>query len=452
MRLLPKMLYSLVIAQLLVLATFILTPTPVLADNANAQQLIDRIVAVVNKGIITQRQLNEKTAAVIRQLQGSGQTLPSHKVLERQVLKRMIIDKLELQAAKRMGISIDQDTFNNTLRTIAANNNMSLSQLHQRVASSGESWHTFTKNVRDRLIIQKVQQQEISNQIHISHQDIRNFLAQHANQMDPGVQYHLAQILIPIPSAASPKQVQAALNKAETLRKKIDNGASFSKLAIANSSGQNALKGGKMGWMTSDKMPTYFVRTVNVLKTGEVSHPIRSPSGYHLVKLLGMRGGKQTKITEYKVRQILITPNGNLSNAQAKAKIEHLRKEIEKGTNFAKLAESNSMDPGSAANGGKLGWLNPSQVIPQFKKVMESLPLHKLSKPFHSPFGWHLIEVMGKRQVSSTEKMLRAQAKKILYQRKRNETLNIWLRRLHAEAYINIRLHQKEPSKSNKAS
>lgn len=437
MYLLPKPISRLVPALLALTLAFAATPG---ARADTSPQLIDRIVAVVNDGVITQRQLDEKTAEVAQQLQGSGETLPNHQVLERQVLKRMVVDKLQLQTAKQMGIQIDDATLNDTLNTIAANNNMTLDQLHRRVVASGQPWPRFVQNIRDRLTVQKLEQREVGDRVHITHQDVRDFLAQHANQLDPGVEYHLAQILIPIPSAADPKQIEAALNKAEAIRKQAESGTAFSKLAIADSAGQNAFKGGDLGWMTSDQMPTYFVRTVNVLKTGEVSRPIRSPSGYHLVKLLGTRGGKQEKITEYKARQILITPNATLTNAQAKAKIERLRNEILHGASFAKLAQANSMDPGSAANGGDLGWLNPAQLVPQFSKVMESIPLDQLSQPFHSPFGWHLIEVTGKREVDSTEKMLQAQAQNILYQRKRAEALDIWLRRLRDEAYVDIRL------------
>lgn len=453
MYLLPKHLSRAIAASFaLTLALVTLSAARAADIAAPPPQLIDRIVAVVNEGVITQRQLDEKTAEVAQQLQSSGNTLPSHKVLEQQVLKRMIIDELQLETAKRMGIKIDDMTLNDTLNTIAANNQMSLDDLRKRVIASGQPWKHFVRNIRDRLTMQKLEQREVGDRVHITHQEVRDFLAQHANQLDPGVEYHLAQILIPIPGAAAPKQIEAALNKAEDIRKQTEQGTPFSKLAIADSAGQNALKGGDLGWMTTDQMPTYFVRTVNVLKTGEVSQPIRSPSGYHLVKLLGLRGGKQIKTTEYKVKQILITPNALLSNTQAKAKIERLRNEILHGASFAKLAQANSMDPGSAANGGDLGWLNPAQLVPQFSKVMESLPLNTLSQPFHSPFGWHLIEVTGKRAVDSTEKMLHAQAQNILYQRKRAEALNIWLRRLRDEAYVDIRLDQDSAAKTGAAS
>lgn len=403
-------------------------------------RLLDRIVAVVNDGVITQHQLTVKTAEISQQLQSSGESLPSHATLEKQVLNRMIIEKIELETAKQIGIKVDDKTLQTTLNTLASNNNMTLTALRQRVEASGQPWPEFVKSIQDRLTIQKLQQREVNDRVHITHQDVRDFLAQHANQLDPGVEYHLAQVLIPIPGAADPKQIEEALNKAETIHKKIASGASFSKLAIAESAGQNALKGGDLGWMTTDQMPTYFVRTVNVLKTGETSQPIRSPSGYHIVKLLGVRGGKQMKITEYKVRQILITPNGTLSNSQAQAKVERLRNQILHGASFAKLAEANSMDPGSAADGGDLGWLNPAQLVPQFSKVMKTLPIGKLSQPFHSPFGWHLIEVTGKRELNNTEQMLRNQAQNILFQRKRAEALNIWLRRLRDESYVDIRL------------
>lgn len=415
-------------------------PTVRAADSAAPQQLIDRIVAVVNDGVITQRQLDDKTAEVGQQLQAAGNTLPDRTTLERQVLDRMIIDKLQLETAKRMGIHIDDMTLNDTLNTIAGNNNLTLKQLRERVVASGQPWAQFVAGIRDRLTIQKLEQREVTDRVHITHQEVRDFLAQHANQIDPGVEYHLAQILIPIPGAADPKQVESALNKAEAIRKQAESGTPFSKLAISDSAGQNALKGGDLGWMTADQMPTYFVHTVNVLHLDEVSQPIRSPSGYHLVKLLATRGGKQQKVTEYKVRQILLTPNATLSSAAAKAKLERLRHEIESGASFAKLAQANSMDPGSAADGGDLGWLNPAELVPAFTKVMKTLKVNQLSQPFHSPFGWHLIQVMGIREVDNTEQMVRAQAQNILFQRKRAEALNIWLRRLRDEAYVDIRL------------
>ncbi|MEJ2478958.1 MAG: peptidylprolyl isomerase [Acidihalobacter sp.] len=413
------------------------------ADQAQAPLVpLDNIVAIVNNGVITMRQLQDRTAQIKAELQARGTQLPSAAELERQVLNSMILEKIQLGIAKLNGISIDDQTFNDALARLAQRNNLTVAQMHDRITAEGHSWTSFTQQIRDHLTIQKLQQRSVGQHIRVTEQEVRDFLAQHANQLEPGLQYHLAQILIPIPGAASPEQIKSARSEAEKLRKQAESGESFAKLAVAHSAGQHALKGGDLGWLGADQLPTYFVRVVNVMQHGDISQPIRSPSGFHLVKLLGVRGGKKVTITQTHVRHILIKITPTMSSAQARTKLERLRREIEQGASFATLAKANSDDTGSAANGGDLGWVSPGQMVPQFQKVMNETPVGKVSQPFRTPYGWHILEVLGRRQHDSTEQMVQARAKQIIFQRKRQEALNVWLRNIRDQAYVRILLKQ----------
>lgn len=401
---------------------------------------LDRIVAIVNNGVITQRQLQARTTQIKAQLQANGTQLPSNAVLERQVLNSMIMEKIQLGIAQMNGIQVGDQTFNNALAKLAQNNNLTVAQLHRAVVAQGHSWPTFAQQLRDHLIIQKLQQRSVGQNIVVTNQEVRDFLAQHASQLDPGLQYHLAQILISIPNAASPQQIKAARAKAEKVRKQAESGESFAKLAIADSAGQHALKGGDLGWLTAGQLPTYFVRVVNVMTPGQISQPIRSPGGFHLVKLLGLRGGRKVTVTQTHVRHILIKITPTMSSAQARAKLERLRREIEHGASFATLAKANSEDPGSAANGGDLGWVSPGEMVPEFQKVMNETPVGKVSQPFRTRYGWHILQVLGRRKRDTTEQNIQARARNIIYQRKRQEAVNLWLRQIRDQAYVRILL------------
>ena len=403
---------------------------------------LDRIAAIVDNGVITLKQLQRRTTQIKAELQARGTQLPSDAVLERQVLNSMILNKIQLGIAGMNGIRIDDQTFNDALARLAQQNNLTVAQMHDRIVAEGHSWTSFTQQLRDHLTIQKLQQRSVDQNIRVTSQEVRDFLAQHANQLEPGLQFHLAQILIPIPGAASPEQIKSARSEALKLRKQAETGENFAKLAVAHSAGQHALNGGDLGWLSADQLPTYFVRVVNVMQSGDISQPIRSPSGFHLVKLLGVRGGKKVTVTQTHVRHILIKVTPTLSSAQARAKLGQLRREIEQGASFATLAKANSDDTGSAANGGDLGWVNPGQMVPQFQKVMDETPVGKISQPFRTPYGWHILEVLGRRQHDSTEQMVQARAKNIIFQRKRQEALNVWLRRIRDEAYVRIMLKQ----------
>ncbi|APZ44733.1 hypothetical protein BW247_14320 [Acidihalobacter ferrooxydans] len=402
--------------------------------------LLDRIAAIVNNGVITQRQLDARTAQITAELQARGTPVPPPATLQRQVLNSMILNRIQLGIAGYNGITVSQQTLDNALNQLAQNNNLTVAQMRSRIVSEGHRWNAFTQQLRDHLIIQKLQQRTIDQSIHVTNQEVRDFLAQHAGQIDPGQQYHIAQILVPIAGAASPRDIETALNEAEKLRGELEHGANFAKLAVAHSAGQHALQGGNLGWLTADQMPTYFVRAVNVMKPGQISNPIRSPGGFHLVKLLGVRGGQKVNITQTHVRQILIKITPTTSSAQAEAKLQRLRRAIEQGASFATLAQTNSDDTASAGNGGDLGWVDPGQMSPQFQHVMDNTPVGTVSKPFRTADGWHIIEVLGRRKQDATDKAIRARARQIIFQRKQQDALDAWLRRIRSAAYVHILL------------
>lgn len=425
---------------------FLLPAAQAAPTAAPHMQLLDRIVAVVNNGVITQRQLQQRTAQIMAELQAQGTPIPPRAALECQVLNSMILNRIQLGIAKYNGINVSKKTVNDALAQLAANNGLTVAEMRARITAEGHDWNQFVRQLRQHLIIQKLQQQSVDQNIRVTNREVKDFLAQYANQMDPGQQYHLAQILVPIPDAASPKDIERAYKEAQKLREEALHGANFAKLAVAHSAGQHALEGGNLGWLTAQQLPPYFVRAINVMKPGDISEPIRSPSGFHIIKLLGIRGGQQIQVTQTHVREILLKPSPTLTSAQAIAKLKRLRREIEQGASFATLAKANSQDPASAARGGDLGWISPGQVSPQFQKIMDGLPIGKVSQPFRTSKGWAIIEVLGRRTQNATEEALKARAKQILFQRKQQEALDIWLRRIRSQAYVHILLKQCAPS------
>jgi len=416
--------------------------TPSFAQSTDPGVELDSIVAEVGDDVITRSELDARLAAVRAQLQQSGYASPSAGKIERQVLERLVLEHLQLQVARRTGVRISDDDLNRAVANLAKKNQLSLGEFRDVLERDGYDFAKFRERIRNQMLIARVQRREVENRIRVSQRDIDNFLATTAKQGIGGPEYHLRQILVGLPEAASPEQIAAARSKALALLKKLRGGADFAQTAAANSDGQQALKGGELGWFKTADLPTLFAPVVPKLKPGQLSEPIRSLSGFHIVKLEGLRDAEHHFVTQTHARHILIRTNELIDDKEARARLAQLRLRIEGGDDFAELARGHSDDPGSAAKGGDLGWLNPGDVVPEFQRVMDKLKPGEISEPFKSPFGWHLLQVLARRQHDDTEQARRGAARAKIRKRKLDEALQEWLRRLREEAYVQYHLNE----------
>ena len=427
-----------------------------------ATSALDTIVAVVNDDVITRRELEAATAQIQRQLQQKKVPMPPRPVLESQVLERLILSQLELRAAERNGIAVDDATLNAAIDNLARRNQMNLTELRQTVERDGLSFARFRDDVRRELMAARLRQKVVDSQIQISEQDVASLQAQIAGQGDPGQrgdagsgpggqrQYHIAQILVAAPEGASPEQIATVKRQAENVLAQLRKGEDFRQLAASVSAGQQALEGGDLGWRNTEQLPTIFANVVPKLRPGQFSELIRSPSGFHIVKLLEVRGGGAAHterqapaggmVNQIHARHILLKISPDLSDDEARQKLEQLRQRIQSGEDFAALARAHSDDKGSGARGGDLGWVSPGMLVPEFEQELGALQPNQVSAPFKTQFGWHIVQALDRRQGQASPETEQARVREALFRRRSDEEWEQWLRRLRDEAYVEIRL------------
>jgi peptidyl-prolyl cis-trans isomerase SurA len=411
------------------------------ADTASAPlEPVDKIVAVVNDDVITSTELDTRLHSIKEQLKNQSSPIPPDAVLKKQVLDRMILASLQLQLADRNGIRVDDETLNRTIERIAADNKLSLTEFRSVLEKEGYDFATFREDIRREILISRVQQRQVTDRIMVTEQEIDNFLATQRAQGNTGAEYHLAHILIAVPDASSSERIQAARQRAEDILKKLRAGANFQETAIAVSDGQQALQGGDLGWRKAGELPTLFVDTVTHMKTGDVSDLIRSPSGFHIIKLLEQRNEQRHIVTQTHARHILIRTDELTNDDAAQARLKDIRQRIQGGADFAALARQYSNDAATANNGGDLGWVNPGEMVPAFQAQMDKLATGEISKPFKTGFGWHIVQVLDRRRHDDTDAFIRSQAREAIHKRKTEEELQSWLARLRDDAYIENRL------------
>jgi len=326
------------------------------------------------------------------------------------------------------------------MQTIAQRNGMSLEQFRSAVAKDGLSFEQAREQVRREMILSRVRQARVAERIQVTDQEVQNFLASDLGKLQLSEEYNLANIIIPLPDGATSEAIEAAERQANEVYQQLKNGADFARTAIARSAGDNALEGGALGWRKAAQLPPPFDAMVGSMNDGDITQPIRTPSGFIILKVLGKRGGQNQMVDEVHVRHILLKPSEIRSEAETERLAERLYQRIKGGENFADLARSFSEDPGSALNGGDLGWISPDVLVPEFRRVMNETPVNELSKPFKSPFGWHVLEVLGRRASDNTEQAREQQARNLLRNRKYDEELQNWLRQIRDEAYVEIKL------------
>jgi len=404
-------------------------------------QPLNRVVAIVDNDVIMQSQLDARVREVQQTIAKRGAALPPANVLDQQVLERLIIENIQLQIGDRSGIRITDEELNQAIGTIAQRNGMSIEQFRAALAKDGLSFADARDQVRREMIISRVRQRRVAERIQVSDQEVQNFLASDLGKLQLSEEFRLANILIAVPEGASPETIQAADRQAQELYQQLQQGADFAQLAIARSASETALEGGEMGWRKAAQLPPPFDAMIGALSVGEVTEPMRTPGGFIMLKLLEKRGGGGNQVRdEVNVRHILIKPSEIRSEAETKRLVERLHQRIKAGEDFAELAKSFSEDPGSALNGGLLSWIDPNALVPEFREVMNSTPSGELSKPFKTTYGWHVLQVMGRRATDSSEQFREQQAMNLLRNRKYDEELQAWLRQIRDEAYVESKL------------
>jgi peptidyl-prolyl cis-trans isomerase SurA len=401
---------------------------------------LNAIVAVVNDDVIVNSELQRGVAAIIPELRARGTPVPDDKILRKQVLERIISKRLQAQRAKQLGIKVDDAALTQTITSIASRNKLTLEELRATLESGGMRFEDFREDTRTQMIDAQLQRQEVLNTITVTEPEIDRFLEKESGRLVERSEVRLQHILIAFPEGASPEQVQKAQAKAAGLVRQLRAGADFAKLAIANSDGQQALEGGDLGWFKIAEVPTLVAEPARTLAKGEVSDPLRSQGGFHIVKVSDIKGTESEAVTQTHARHILVRTSEVLADDDAKTRLAQLRLRILGGDDFATLARSHSDDTGSALKGGDLGWVNPGDTVPDFEQAMSTLAPNEISQPFKTSFGWHIVQVLERRQADTTAEVLRQKAREAIRQRKAREATELWLRRLRDEAYVEIRL------------
>ncbi len=400
---------------------------------------LNRIIAVVNSEVITAVELETQMKAMKQQLFQQKVQAPPDNILRKQLLEQLIMTRLQLELAKETGIRVDDDQLNSTISNIASQNNLSLTEFRNVLEEDGFKFEKFREDIRNEIIMTRLRQRQIDSRVSVTEQEVNDYLVRSQAQGDSDNEYHLGHILVATSEAASPEEVKEAQLKAEEILKKLNEGADFKEVAVASSDGQRALEGGDLGWRKGGQLPTLFSDIVIKMKKGDVSPIARSPSGFHIIKLIDQRNEQQHLVTQTKAQHILIRTDELETEESAVKRLNELRERILFGDDFAELARSNSDDKGSAAEGGELGWTSPGEMVPPFEQAMNSLKPGEVSEPFQTRFGWHIVQVLDRRAHNDTEEFKRSQARRLLQQRKAEEEYEVWLRRLRDEAYVEFR-------------
>jgi len=408
--------------------------------NVMAADYLDGIAAIVEDDIVLDSELVGEVQTIVARLQKQQVQLPTKDVLYRQVLERLIVDKLQTQLAKRAGMNISDEYVNVSIEKIARSNRMSMETFKETLAAEDISFEAFQENVRKEITINQLRSREIGARIKVSDQEVKHYLETEMSAADRNVQYLVGHIFLALPEGTNAQSIQQKSAEANEIIEKLRKGADFEQLSVAHSESDTALKGGDLGWRTLNQLPSLFVGAVKSMSKGDVAEPVRSPSGFHVLKLIDSTGNEVHTVTETRVRHILIKTNELINDEEAQNRLFAISSRIEDGDDFANLAKSNSKDTGSAVKGGELGWVAPGLLVPPFEKAMNGLALNTLSKPIQTQFGWHIIEVLERRTKDNTEKFKFEQARDELRKRKIEEETELWLRRLRDEAYVDIRL------------
>lgn len=403
-------------------------------------ELLDRIAAIVNDGLVLKSELDVQISSVQKRLQEQKVELPSQSVLQQQVLDRLVLQEIQLQRAKHVGLTITDEQLNGALQEIAARNKIPFDQLPTALQAQGVDYKQYRESMRKELTLSTLRQRDVIAHINVSPHELEQYIARQQNAASND-EFNVSHILLSLPAAATPQQLDEISHKAQEVASRAVKGEDFGQLAIANSNSQTALDGGQLGWRKGTQLPQFILDLVGKMKPGEVSEPVRTPSGYHIVKLNERRSGEAPVIiNQIHVRHILMKPNELDDDETVRQKLAKLRDRIEKGENFAGIASTASEDPGSAPDGGDLGWSGPGTFVPEFDKAIADLKVNEISEPFKTRYGWHIVQMLGTRTYDSTDDVKRQKAFAAIRESKADEETELWLRRLRDDAFIETKM------------
>ncbi|EBD9251506.1 peptidylprolyl isomerase SurA [Salmonella enterica] len=405
-----------------------------------APQVVDKVAAVVNNGVVLESDVDGLMQSVKLNAGQAGQQLPDDATLRHQILERLIMDQIILQMGQKMGVKITDEQLDKAIANIAKQNNMTMDQMRSRLAYDGLNYSTYRNQIRKEMIISEVRNNEVRRRITVLPQEVDALAKQIGTQNDASTELNLSHILIALPENPTSEQVNDAQRQAESIVEEARNGADFGKLAITYSADQQALKGGQMGWGRIQELPGIFAQALSTAKKGDIVGPIRSGVGFHILKVNDLRGQSQSiSVTEVHARHILLKPSPIMNDQQARLKLEEIAADIKSGkTTFAAAAKEYSQDPGSANQGGDLGWATPDIFDPAFRDALTKLHKGQISAPVHSSFGWHLIELLDTRKVDKTDAAQKDRAYRMLMNRKFSEEAATWMQEQRASAYVKI--------------
>jgi peptidyl-prolyl cis-trans isomerase SurA len=407
---------------------------------SSSGEMLDGIAAVVNDGVVLKSELAMELERIVARLQEQGTPLPPQRQLVQQVLERLVITRIQLQRAERLGVQVPDEMVNQALANVAQRNGVALADLPGLLASEGISYNSYRRELREQLTLEQLRQRDVIARIAVTPREVEEFLARQVGREFLNQDFLLSHILVSVSSSADSQAIEAARRRAEDIYQRIQAGEAFAELAVAFSDGQQALEGGSLGWRNGQELPSLFQDVAPLLAVGEVSEPIRSASGFHLVKLDDRRGGERVMEDQTRVRHILLTTNEVLDDDAVRQRLGDIRRQIIEGADFAAVAKVVSEDPGSAIDGGDLGWSVAGDFVPAFQQVVGSLSPGELSEPFQTPFGWHIAEVIERRVHDATADRQRQQAIMAVRNSKLGEETELWTRRLRDEAFVEYRM------------
>ena len=421
-----------------VTATLIITISWSIPSTA---KLIDRIVAVVENDVVLSSELTRQVFTIKQTLTQSNKILPPDYIIQNQVLERMIIGKLQLQLAKRSGITVDDETLRRSMSELAQRNGMALEEFRKALEKENIPYSSFIDDMRNEILVRRLRTNMVNSRIKVSKRELEHYMATESQYSEKHkTQYRLSHILIATPEAAAPSTIQSAKQTAEETIKKIRATGDFRQLAITLSDGAQALNSGDLGWRKLSQIPTLFVEYLVKMEKGEIQGPIRSPSGFHIIQLDDVQGVSKHIITQTRARHILIKPNELIDDHDAKKRLEKLKFRIENKEPFESLARLHSDDKASALKGGGLGWVEPGALVPPFERAMNQLAVNEISVPVQTQFGWHIVQVLERKKRDNTAEYKKNRAREEIRKRKIEEETELWLRRIRDEAYVEIML------------
>jgi peptidyl-prolyl cis-trans isomerase SurA len=404
------------------------------------RKLLDQVVAIVDEDVILQTELEARISTIASRLRAQGTGLPPQEVLEERVLDQLITESIQMQMADRAGMRISDNELNETMANIAERNGMTLAQFENQLAAEGVSYNQAREQIRKEMLTSRVQQRQVGNRVRVTDREVENYLESLEARGGNNAQYRLAYILVSVDDPSDETEVEAAREKAESLRSEIASGRDFREVAVAESDASNALEGGDMGWRAEGQLPSLVAPFVPELQVGEPSEVLENNSGFHLVMVMDKRGGEQQQvIQQHRVRHILVRPSEATTDSQAETMIRDLYQQLENGASFSALAREYSDDPVSGSDGGNLGWVSPGQMVPAFEQAMLNADIGELRGPFRSQFGWHILQVEERRQKDISGDVRDAEARQAIYRRKFETELQNWLQEIRDEAFIEFK-------------